>query len=309
MNKNLFAAIEAGGTKFNCAIATSASDILSRVTIPTTTPEETLAKIIDFFSTNLDKTDSLVACGLATFGPVDLDKSSASYGHILATPKIAWQNTNIVGVLNEALRVPVAVDTDVNAAALAEYHYSAAPNTSKNMAKNSGTLVYVTIGTGIGVGIVQEGKTLKSPMHPEAGHMYVPQDLSVDPFSGVCPFHGGCLEGLASGTSLHKRWGKLANDLSDDHKAWEIEANYLALMCVNLFRLLAPEKIVLGGGVMSREHLLPMIHSRFVDLMGAYHTPPVESIENLILTPILGSDAGLLGACLLADSSLDSIKI
>ncbi|NNC97248.1 MAG: ROK family protein [Gammaproteobacteria bacterium] len=289
----MFAAIEAGGTKFNVALAADVNNILVRHTIPTTSPHETLSQVIEFIHANeIDK--SIKALGLASFGPIDLDRASSSYGHILATPKTAWKNTDLLGILQKEFMLPVAVDTDVNAAALAEF------DALKD--KKSSSLLYVTIGTGVGVGIVLNGETIKTPMHPEAGHMYIPQNVLLDSFSGCCPFHGNCLEGLASGTAMQKRWGVKGIELPDEHEAWQLEAEYLALMCVNLFRMYAPQKIVLGGGVMQRSHLLPMVHTNFEKLMGGYHTVPPEEVSKLIVAPV-HNDPGLLGALMLAQNA------
>lgn len=291
----MFAAVEAGGTKFNCVIANSNNEFVHFETIPTTSPDETLELVIEFFNRNNNKSDPITALGLASFGPIELNSESSDYGTILETPKTEWQFTNIVGNLKDNLHVPVIVDTDVNAAALAEHEAYAKQDIS--------SLIYATIGTGIGIGVVHYGETIKTPMHPEAGHMYVPQDFSVDAFAGCCPFHGNCLEGLASGTAMQKRWGVSGAELPDEHEAWQLEAEYLALMCVNLFRMYAPQKIVLGGGVMHRQHLMPMVHARFEKLMGDYHSVKPERISDLIVAPV-HNDPGLYGALMLAKRAI-----
>ncbi len=234
------------------------------------------------------------ACGLATFGPVDLDEGSAEYGHIMATPKLAWRGFDVLGAVREALSVPVVIDTDVNGAALAEQRYGAAQGTRSS--------VYVTIGTGVGMGIIVHGESIRSPLHPEAGHMLIPRDAGDDDVAGCCPFHGDCLEGLASGPALRARWGVDGRELGDEHPAWELEAGYLAHMCVTLFRTLSPERIVIGGGVLGHRGLLARVRARFDALMGGYHTGRIAT-DSLICRPGLGDDAGLTGALELAQSA------
>lgn len=289
--------VEAGGTKFKCAIATSSSQLLAQVSIPTTTPDKTMRLIESFFLEQTSRFSPLASLGLAAFGPLELKRDSPDFGKILETPKKGWQQFDIVGALEHMTGVPVAIDTDVNAAALAESQFGAS--------RDAVTSVYVTVGTGIGTGIVQGGKSIRSPLHPEGGHMFVPQDKTIDKFSGCCPFHDGCLEGLASGMAIEARWGKPATELPDDHPAWPLEASYLAYMCVNLFRVLGPEKIILGGGVLEQKGLLDLVRKRFVDFMGGYHMHDVRVMSDLIVSPELGSNVGLVGALILAGQALD----
>ncbi|NOX70361.1 MAG: ROK family protein [Gammaproteobacteria bacterium] len=289
--------VEAGGTTFKCAIATSPSHLVAQTSIPTTTPDTTMRHIEAFFLEQKSRFNPIASCGLAAFGPLELNHDSPDFGKILETPKKAWQQFNIVGALEHMTGVPVAIDTDVNAAALAESQLGAS--------RDAVTSVYVTVGTGIGTGVVQGGKSIRSPLHPEGGHMFVPQDKTIDKFSGCCPFHDGCLEGLASGMAIEARWGKPAAELPDNHPAWSLEASYLAYLCVNLFRVLGPEKIILGGGVLERKGLLNRVRKRFFDLLGGYHMHDVRVMSDLIVAPELGSDAGLAGAVILAGQALE----
>jgi len=291
--------VEGGGTKFNCAMATSPINLTAQTSIPTTTPDETLFYIREFFETQIQENGPALACGLAVFGPVELDNRHAEYGTILGSPKLGWQGFDIVNALQDATGARVALDTDVNAAALAESRYGVAKGTLSS--------VYITVGTGIGSGIVTAGKTMRSPLHPEGGHMYVPRDKSSDDFVGVCPFHDDCVEGLASGMAMEARWGMPASALPDDHPGWDLEASYLALMCVNIFRIVGPEVIVLGGGVMNHKGLLEKIRLRFSDLAGGFHLPRRFEVEKLIVSPDLGNDAGLVGAMILTEDVLESV--
>jgi len=289
--------VEGGGTKFNCAIATSPINLTAQTSIPTTTPDETLFRIREFFAEQARQHGPASACGLAIFGPLELDARHAEYGTILGSPKLGWQGFDIVSALRDASGAQVALDTDVNAAALAESRYGAA--------KGARSTVYITVGTGIGTGIVRAGKTMQTPLHPEGGHMYVPRDKSVDDFAGVCPFHNDCVEGLASGVAMEARWGMPATELPDEHPGWLLEAGYLALMCINIFRILAPEVIVLGGGVMNHKGLLEMVRQRFSNLAGGFHMPRGRDMEELIVSPGLGNDAGLVGALILTENVLE----
>jgi fructokinase len=277
----LYGGIEAGGTKFVCATG-SGPNHLDRITFPTTTPEETIGRAIEFFRTR----PAVNSIGIASFGPLDLDPRSPLYGYITSTPKAGWRNTDIAGAVGRALGVPVHIDTDVNAAALAEARWGAAQGVDD--------VVYLTIGTGIGGGALAGGKLVHGLVHPEMGHMRVPHDIVADPYRGICPFHGDCLEGLASGPAIEQRWGSRAEKLPADHPAWRLEARYLAAGVVNLICTLSPCRVIMGGGVMEQSHLLPMIRDEVCVMLNGY----VVLAE--IVWPLLGKDTGVLGAIALA---------
>ena len=279
--------IEAGGTKFVCAVG-HPPDELELFEIPTTTPVETIARILDFFRPQ----QPLRAIGIASFGPVDLDPLSATFGYITWTPKAAWRNFDVAGSIRKALSVPVAFDTDVNAAALAESRWGAAQGLD--------TFLYLTVGTGIGGGGIVNGRLLHGRMHPEMGHVRVPHDLARDSFLGSCPYHGDCLEGLAAGPAIRARWGQNPACLPDNHPAWDLEARYLALGLTNAICVLSPQRIILGGGVMAREQLFPMIRGNVAELLNGYIDAPD------IVPPSLGSRAGVLGAMALAEAMANS---
>jgi len=281
---HLIGGVEAGGTKFVCAIGTGPED-LERVSFPTTTPEETIGLAIDFFRGR----PPIDALGIASFGPVDLHPESATYGYITSTPKEGWSNTDIAGSLRRALDVPVTIDTDVNAAALAEARWGAAQGVSD--------VVYLTIGTGIGGGALVGGRLIHGLVHPEMGHMRIPHDRVVDPFAGSCVFHGDCLEGLAAGPAIERRWGVPARELSPDHAAWRLEARYLAAGIANLVCALSPQLILMGGGVMDQAHLFPLIREEMCAAVNDYVAMPE------IGPPLLGSNTGVLGAIALAGGS------
>lgn len=281
----LYGAIEAGGTKFVCAVGTSPDD-LRETRFPTTTPGETIARAIEFFRTQ----PRVAAIGIGSFGPIDLHRDSPTYGYITTTPKPGWQNTDLAGAIRRALDVPVEFDTDVNAAALGEHRWGAA--------RGLDSFIYLTIGTGIGGGGLVSGKLMHGLIHPEMGHIRLPHDFARDPFPGACPFHADCLEGLASGPALEKRWGARAETLPPDHPAWALEAHYLALALVNYICTLSPQRIILGGGVMEQAHLFPLIRREVVQLLNDYVQAPAitEQIDTYIVPPTLGARAGVLGA-------------
>jgi fructokinase len=275
-----FGAIEAGGTKFVCGVGTGPDDLVT-TTIPTTTPDETLKHVTAFF-----EGQSVVAIGIGSFGPVDLNPSSVKYGYVTSTPKEGWRDTDLVGAVKRTLGVPVAFDTDVNAAALGESRWGAA--------KGARNCVYITVGTGIGGGAIVEGSLTHGGAHPEMGHMRVPHDFDADPFPGCCPFHGDCLEGLACGVAIHKRWGAAGDTLPLDHPAWRLESHYLALAVANLAFVLSPEVVILGGGVMKKDGLLGRVASEVSGLLNGYIGAPS------IVAPGLGGRSGVLGALALA---------
>ncbi len=289
----IFGGIEAGGTKFVCGVGTCPQD-LRVLSFPTTSPEETVGRACRFFQEQVG--DALRAVGIASFGPVDLDPESDTYGFIGSTPKPGWQNYDFAGTVGRALKIPVGFDTDVNAAALAESRWGAAQGLAD--------FIYLTVGTGIGGGALVGGRLLHGLMHPEMGHIRIPRDFAQDPFSGNCPFHKDCLEGLASGSALRERWGKSADDLPNDHPAWELEAHYLGLALSNFICTLSPRRIIMGGGVMERDFLFSMIRRQVQGLLNGYLQNRVlrEEINGYVVPPRLGKHAGVLGAILLAQS-------
>lgn len=289
----LYGGIEAGGTKFVCVVGTAPGDLRAETQFPTTTPAETIGRAMEFLRAQHEQSP-LAGVGIASFGPVDLRPSSPTFGFITTTPKAGWAQVDFRGAIQSALGVPLAFDTDVNAAALGEHRWGAAQGLEN--------LIYLTVGTGIGGGGLSNGRLMHGLVHPEIGHMRIPHDRQRDPFAGVCPYHGDCLEGLASGPALEQRWRQRAGHLSADHPAWELEAHYLALACANLVCALSPQRIIIGGGVMAAPMLLPMIRAQTLALLNDYVRAPeiVERIEHYIVAPALGSRAGVLGALALA---------
>jgi fructokinase len=286
-----FGGIEAGGTKFVCAAGSGPDDIRDRTRFPTTTPEETIGKAIDFFKR---QPQVLEAIGIGSFGPLDPKRSSPTFGHITSTPKPGWSNTDIVGAIKAEFDVPVGFDTDVNAAALGEQRWGAAQGLD--------TFVYMTIGTGIGGGAMVAGQLLHGMLHPEMGHVPLPHDRQRDPFEGFCPFHKDCFEGLAAGPAIEARWGKRGEDLPADHPAWELEAHYVALGVMTVIMMLSPQRVILGGGVMQEPQLFPLVRRKVPQLLNGYIQAPniLERINEYIVPPGLGGRAGVLGAIALA---------
>jgi fructokinase len=282
----VIAGIEAGGTKFVCGIGTGQGEVLERVSFPTTLPDETIRQAVDYLVAMRIKYP-WQSVGLASFGPIDLHPDSPTYGFITSTPKLAWQKVNIVGMLEKALGTQVHFDTDVNAAALAENRWGTA--------RGKDSVVYITVGTGIGGGALINGKLMHGILHPEMGHMPI---RSMSDFQRICPFHKSCLEGLASGPAIQARWGVPADQLPVGHPAWQEEADHLAQGLVSIITILSPEIIVLGGGVMNQVHLLPLVHKAAQDLLNGYIDRPEvkENIERYIVPAGLGTNAGLLGA-------------
>lgn len=288
----LLGAIEAGGTKFVCAIGNEEGLIEKRKQFDTTTPEETMKKVISFF-----KDKNIKALGVGSFGPIDLNEKSDTFGYITSTPKAGWKNYNILGELKKHFNIPIGFDTDVNGAALGEMNFGAA--------RGLKSCVYMTVGTGIGAGAVVEGKLLHGMLHPEMGHIILNRHKD-DNFEGICPYHKSCFEGMASGPSIEKRWGKKGTELGENHKAWDIEAYYIAEALVNFVLILSPEKIILGGGVMKQKQLFPKIRSYLKDMLNQYvvHKNLQEDIEDYIVYPYLGDNAGICGALALAKNIL-----
>ena len=290
----LYGGIEAGGTKFVCVIGSGPDHIVAETRFATTTPAETIGQTIAFFRQHAAE-QPLNAIGIGSFGPVDLDRTSATYGFITTTPKPGWAQTDLCGALRQALQIPIAFDTDVNAAAFGEHIWVV-----ENRALDP--LLYLTIGTGIGLGAIVNGQPLHGLLHPEAGHMLLPHDRARDPFAGSCPFHGDCWEGLAAGPAIEKRWQQRGETLPPDHAAWQLEAHYIALAVVNLIYAFAPQRVVLGGGVMQQTGLIDRVRSETQHLINGYlQTDRItRDIDQLIVPPGLGTRSGVLGAIALA---------
>ncbi len=292
----MYGGIEAGGTKFVCAIGAGPDDLHDVKRIETTTPEETLGKAIGWFRAYRECHD-LAAIGIASFGPVDPDPRSPTFGYITSTPKPGWAQTDFARTVGHALGVPVGFDTDVNAAALAEYRWGTTQGLDPSL--------YFTIGTGIGGGGLVNGKLMHGLVHPEMGHIAMPHDWQADPYPGFCPFHGDCFEGLAAGPAIERRWQALPESLPPDHPAWALEAHYIALALRTFICALSPERIVLGGGVMEQSHLFPMVRREVQALLNGYVRAPeiLNAIDSYIVPPALGKRAGVLGAIALAQAA------
>jgi len=290
---SVFGGIETGGSKWRFAVGTGPDDVRAAETIPTTTPTETIDRAVEFF----ERAGPVDAVGIGSFGPVDRNVMSPTWGQITSTPKPGWAHTVVAPEIRRRLSVPVAFDTDVNAAALGEHRWGAAQDVD--------TFCYITVGTGIGGGGMAGGKLLHGLAHPEFGHVRLPHDRDHDPFAGVCPYHGDCWEGLASGRAIEARWGHAATELADYDAVWELEAHYLALGLVSVICILSPERIILGGGVMTAPDLLLRVHREVKELLGGYLESPAvgDGIGGYITLPRLGSRSGVLGAIALA--SLD----
>jgi fructokinase len=289
-----FGGIEAGGTKFVCAIGSGPDDLREEIRFPTTTPAETLDRAIGYFKERTAE-EPLAAIGIASFGPLDPDPASGTFGHITKTPKAGWAGTDFAGAIARALDMPVGFDTDVNGAALGEHRWGAGQGLD--------SFIYLTIGTGIGGGGLMNGRLMHGLVHPEMGHMYLPPHPDDPHPAGFCPFHGHCLEGLANGPAIEKRWGQPPEDLPSDHPAWTLEAHYLALGLVNLICTLSPQRIIMGGGVMNQPQLFPKLRRRVQELLNGYVQSPtiLEEIDGYIVPPALGNRAGVLGAIALAE--------
>ena len=285
--ENLWGGIEAGGTHFVCAVGTSPDDIHDRISFNTTSPEQTLNIAIDFFNRN----SPIDAIGIGSFGPLDLDKNSSTYGTISSTPKEHWNDTNIVAIIKSKLKIPVFLDTDVNAALLAEYIWG--------NAKNTENAVYITVGTGIGGGAILNGKLIHGLIHPEMGHMKIPKNED-DSFKGICKYHGDCLEGLASGRAIEKRIA--TSTTMGNNKIWEFESKYLGIAIANLILTMSPERIIIGGGVMNHEGLIESIREQTLAELNNYVLTDkiLDNINIYIQSPYLKDNAGVLGAILLA---------
>jgi len=292
--KPLYGAIEAGGTKFICAVGTGPDDLRAETRFPASSPSETLGRCIDFFKAQ----PRIAALGVGCFGPIELDRRSPAYGHVTTTPKQGWRNTDVVGPLGHALGVSVGFDTDVNGAALGEARWGAA--------RGLDTAVYVTIGTGIGGGALSGGRLAHGLVHPEMGHLLLPREPDDVDFPGACPFHGArCWEGVASGPAIEKRWGHRAETLPEDHPAWDMEARYLASGLATLVLVLSPQRLILGGGVMQAGHLFPKVRRHLQSALAGYvqAEPVLYGIDDYVVPPFLGPRAGILGALALAEQA------
>lgn len=296
-----YAGIEAGGTKFVCVVGDGAGKNIERITIKTTTPNETLKQVVAFFQ-RLNKTHPLKAIGIGSFGPIDANPDSATYGYIMHTPKKAWINCNIVGYISAAFDLPIGFGTDVNVAALGEYTFGAG--------KNFYNFLYMTVGTGIGAAAMVDGHILRGMSFSEMGHMLIPHDKTLDPYKGNCPYHGDCLEGLACGGAIKDRWKVIsALDLPLDHEAWDLEADYIASGLVNIILVLAPQRIILGGGVMHQQHLFTKIRERVLTKLNGYVDTKelLEDIDNYIVAPGLADHSGTNGAVALARRTYEKL--
>ncbi|MEH7436844.1 ROK family protein [Neobacillus drentensis] len=281
----MLGAIEAGGTKFVCAVGDEKGAIMERIQIPTTVPEETMPQVIAFF----EKYD-VEAIGIGSFGPIDVNVESPTYGYITSTPKPGWKDYPLVQTMKEAFGVPIGFNTDVNAAALGEASFGAA--------KGLDSCLYITVGTGIGAGAIVQGQLLQGWSHPEMGHILLRRHPN-DVFEGKCPYHGDCLEGLAAGPAIEARWGEKGVNLVDRPEVWDLEGYYLAQALMQYILILSPKKIILGGGVSHQEAVFAAIYKYLPELLNDYVSLP--ELSDYIVRPGLGDDAGITGALMLAE--------
>lgn len=288
-----YGGIEAGGTKFICAVSSDPPKISHEIHFETTVPKETLEKVCEFFYPFV-KNGRIKSLGLASFGPVDTDIHSETYGYITATPKPNWQNTDILGFLKKELRVPLAFHHDVSVSAIGEYKWGASQGLTPSL--------YLTIGTGIGGGYLLNGIPLTGLSALEMGHVHIPHDFQRDSFEGNCPYHGDCFEGLAAGPAILKRMGLRGEKISDDDPFWQIEADYIAHALVNYVLTLSPRIIVLGGGVMQRTFLFTIIRERVREILNGYLNFDIltKNVDRYIVPPGLGKYSGVLGAISMA---------
>lgn len=288
-----FGAIEAGGTKFVVAIGDENGQIIERASFPTTTPQQTMEEVFHFFDGK-----EIEAMGIGTFGPIDPDKNSPTYGYITTTPKPYWANFNILGALQERYDIPMGFDTDVNGAALGELMFGCAQGLD--------SCLYLTIGTGIGGGAIVEGHLVHGLLHPEMGHIKMIRHPE-DSYLGHCPYHHDCFEGLAAGPAIEERWGCKGADLPVDHPAWNLEAYYLGQAMAAFILILSPKKIILGGGVMKQKQLFPMLRQYTLDFLNGYiqKNEIIQHIDDYIVSPGLGDNAGICGALALAKTAYD----
>jgi fructokinase len=280
----LIGAVEAGGTKFVCGFGNESGEILDRVSFPTEQPEKTLTQVIEYFKDN-----QVEAIGIGSFGPINIDRSSPQYGYVTTTPKPGWSNYPVLPELKKVFDIPFGWDTDVNAAALGEATWGAA--------KGLDSCLYYTIGTGVGVGVYAEGKLVHGLVHPEGGHVFTRRHPD-DSYVGKCPYHGDCLEGMASGPAIEARWKVKGNELSADHPAWNMEAFYIGQAVAGAILLLSPQKVILGGGVMHQRQLFPLIREQVRNTLKGYVSAAelADKIDGYIVPPGLGDNAGLSGS-------------
>lgn len=288
-----FGGVETGGTWTVCALGSGPEDIVAKERFPTTNPPETLARIVAFFAVR----ELPAALGVGSFGPIDVDRSSPRWGEVTTTPKPGWRHAQVARAIGEKLGVPVSFDTDVAVAALGEHRWGAG--------RGSQSLCYLTVGTGIGAGLLLDGRPWHGLIHPEVGHMRIPHDRDAVPFAGSCPWHGDCLEGLASGRAIEARWGMPAERLPVEHVGWELEARYIALGILNIACVVSPDRVIAGGGVFDHPTLLESVRGHLRDLVGGYLETPLlrDGIDRYVVSPELGDDAGVLGAIAMAELS------
>jgi fructokinase len=294
MTAKLYGGIEGGGTKFNCAVGDGPDNIVAEARFPTTTPDETIGQVCEFFTPYVSQ---LHGIGLGSFGPFEVDPALPTYGYITTTPKPHWGNTNVLGMLQEALKLPIVVDMDVVVAGLGEAKWGASKNDSHSL--------YLTIGTGIGGGYIVDGRPMRGLTSLEMGHIRIPHDRELDPFQGACPYHGDCFEGLAAGPAVEARLGQRGETLPDDHPFWDMEAGYIASALVNFILSLAPQRIIIGGGVMQKSFMFPTVRKKVQGLLNNYirHDMVLNKIDEYIVPPALGGRSGMLGAmALIMDS-------
>ena len=285
--------IEAGGTKFVCAVGKEDGTIVERIQFDTLSPEETIPQIIEFFNKH-----EIKSLGIGSFGPVDIDPNSPTFGNVTSTPKPGWKDYPFLKTLQAAIDVPMEFNTDVNAAALGEVMHGAAQDVQ--------SCLYITVGTGVGAGAVFNGQLLQGLSHPEMGHTIVRRH-ETDNYEGFCPYHSDCLEGLAAGSAIERRWGKKGFELQDQTEVWELESYYLAQALVQFILILSPKRIVMGGGVMKQKQMFPFIQKKVQELLNGYVAVPeiLDHIDEYIVPPALGDNAGITGALMLAKRALE----
>jgi fructokinase len=295
MDEMLYGGVETGGTWCVCAVGRGPDEIVKSERFPTTRPDETLSRIVEFFADG----PAVRALGIGSFGPIDVDRSSPTWGYVTSTPKPGWRHVSVAPVIAQRLGVPVAFDSDVNAAALGEHRWGAG--------RGASSLFYITVGTGIGGGLLIEGRPWHGLVHPEVGHIRIPRDTDPDRerFAGICPVHGDCWEGVACGPAIAERCGTSPDQLPDDDPVWKIEADYLALGILSILLVASPGRMILGGGVMEHSSLLEMIRARLQELLAGYLETPAlsEDIGSYLVAPALGDRAGVLGAIALAENA------
>jgi len=298
---DLFGGVEAGGTKFVCAIGRGPTAILEKTIIPTTTPAETVSRVADFFHAQKTKRGSVAAVGIGSFGPVNINPESNGYGCIFTTPKPGWSGFDMAGEISRVVKAPSVIETDVNCALIAEAAWGAGQGIDD--------LVYITVGTGIGAGVMVEGNIVHGALHPEVGHMCLPKLPQDAHFAGACTIHrDACVEGLASGPAIQARWGVPAIELPMEHEGWRMIAYYLSLACYNVLLCVSPRRIVLGGGVMQQIHLFPLIRQALRKHLNGYldMVQDYRDMEKLIVPPHFRDDAGVIGAMAIARRSFQN---